>query len=658
MFERIIESLRNRLVQLIVVSTIALFAVMTVGFGRGGISGASIGEWNKVIRARTADYSGIQVGVSRPIRVDEWAVSLPFVFAQCRSNEFFPRINSRVNGGTDMFVETPCAPVWDWTAFGQFHNWGYFLFGERHGLAWSWWSRYMLVPLFAFLFFLGWCNGDEMLAGVGAVAVTLGAPAQWWDTTIPYHLAYFFSSLVFFRQIFAVRSAVCAALSAFALFVSFSSYCFVMYPPFSLLLLPVLVILAVFEVRSLESSVAMSRIVLALMSAICVVAELAYFFVAHIDTLRIVGASSYPGARVIRGGSFKFLCERSILDLMSCCTPFFAAHSRVNSCQAAEYVGISMPLFCGIAWASFRKRFDGAVLSLLACIVVMLAWSAFQWPEFLARCTGLYLIPPPRASVIAGFVVLLSSLRWVALADRDGGDLSTPRWWAAVAIGIFLVSRIVAFFMSYDIWRWLCSSWAKKSLLYAGAVLTVALSWSLLRGSKKLFVASLAVFSVMTGGFVHPLVEGVSPLYDKVLSRVIEEIDAKKPGIWISNDRILSQLPVALGLSAWAGTQQYCDIRFWQAVDPTQRWKRVWNRYGHRFIENLNGKGEPDNRKRVDTIFFPLDESKVRRLGIRYVIWRGKPLRQPWLRNIANVKNDHIYEVKPKPRMSRGRHGK
>lgn len=651
--ERAVRHLRLHPVQAVVVSAIVLFSMLTIGFGRGGISGASIGEWNRIMPDKTDGYRGLQLGESLPIRSDEWAVSLPFVLAQCRSEQFFPRVNSHINGGMDMFVETPCAPVWDWTALGQFHNWGFFLFGESHGLAWSWWTRYLLLPMFAFLFFLKWCKDDMLLSGVGAAAVTLGAPTQWWDTTVPYHLAYFFSTLVFLRQIFLVRGFVAAALSSLALMVSLSSYCFVMYPPFSLLLFPVLVLLAVYEVWSAERPLSKARMALAALALVGVVAELAYFFSVHDDTLGIVGASSYPGARFIRGGSFRFLCRRALLDWMSCYSPFVARLPKINPCQAAEYIGMSVPFFCGVTWAVYRRRVDVAIAALAVFAAILLAWCAFPWPPFLARWTGLFLIPVARASVVSGFVLLLCAIRWVALSSRDMDALSAPRWFVAVAVGVLVALRALAFFAADDIWRWFCSSWTKLGMLFVVATLTISASWSLLRGRRILFAVSLLVFSALTGCFVHPLVEGVSPIYDKVLSRVVMEIDGKNPGVWMSNDRVVAQLPVALGLKAYAGTQQYCDVHFWETVDPDKKFVDVWNRYGHRRIENFYGHGDPDNRRATDAIYFSLDEDKVRRLGIRYVIWRGEPLRLAWLRNIASVKSDHVYEVRPRKKMRR-----
>ena len=646
MYSRMAEYLRRHRIAAVVAVVAALFALLTAGFGRGGVSGASVREWDRILPDRAPEYSGLQLGVSRPIRSDEWATSLPFVLAQCRSPEFFPRVNSSVNGGTDMFVETPCAPVWDWTALGQFHNWGYFLFGADHGLAWSWWTRYLLLPLFLFLFLLKWCGGDALLAAAGAVAVTLGAPTQWWDTTVPYHLVYLFAAVVFLRQALVSAAWWTSALSAFALAVSLASFIFVMYMPFTMLLAPVLFALAAFEFKECASRLAWWRIAFLVLALAVVCAEVLYFFEVHGEALDAVKGSSYPGSRFFRGGSFRFLCERTLADLMSFPSAFSHGHANLNKCIISEYVGLGIPLFAGVAFAAAsRRRPDWMVLLLSGYAVVLFAWCAYEWPAWIARLTGLFLIPPRRASVVGGFVVLLVSLRWAAA--RGGEERQLPAWAAYAVAAVFFGVRAVAFCWHDEVSGWFRSTPGGLAMLASALVISALAAFGLFARRRILFASSLVVFSIVTGCAVHPLVEGLSPIYDKKLSRTVLEIDGRAPGVWIANDRVVAQLPVALGLKAYSGTQQYSDAGYWGVVDPKSRRRDVWNRYGHRYITDLEGRRVLENRKRLDAMFYSLDEDTTRRLGVRYVIWRGNPLRLAWLRHLSSVGKDHIYEVKP-----------
>ena len=643
--KRITAAIDRHFTATLVACVLVAFATLTLGLGRGGVSGASICEWNRILPDRTEDYRGGLIGRSRPVRVDEWAVSTPFIFAQCAAKEFFPRINPRVNGGTDMFIQTPCAPVWDWTAFGQFHNWGYFLFGADHGLAWCWWTRFLLLPLFAFLFFLKWCDGDRLLAFAGAVAVTLGSPTQWWDTTIPYYLVYFFSSLVFAQCIFAARSPAMAAAAGFGLFVSVSSYCFIMYPPFALLLLPPLAILAVFSCKR-SGNGGGNRLRAAILSAALagVAAEVAYFFTVHSGTLAAIGASSYPGDRIILGGSFKTICERAVLDWLAAWTPLTHGDtlpSGLNHCRAAEYIGLAVPLAVCLIHMALHGRRCRYLYCVTAWAAILLAWAAFTFPQWMAKATGFSQILPPRATVVAGFLAVVCAIRAARLSS---GLAST---WSVLLCGVAacLICRVVALWQANGLWKWFYASGERFWHLETAVILTTLAAIGLVGCRRRLFAISLMAFSAMQGLLVHPISMGISPMRDKVLTRTILDIDAKAPGRWIANDRVLAQLPMALGLDSYAGTQQYCDPAFWSPVDPDGLFRPAWNRYGHRFLLDLRGKEKPSNKGAPDCIFFSLEESAIRALGVRYVIWRGRRQNLAWLRHLASVRNDHIYEV-------------
>ena len=638
---------------LLACAALALFVALVSGFGLGGVAGTSIREWDGIVTGKTDSYRGWIVGKSRFARGDEFKVSLPFVLAQCRSKEFFPRVNGRVNGGTDMFIQTPCAPVWDWTVFGQFHNWGYFLFGADSGIAWCWWSRYLLLPLFAFLFFVKWCGGDRMVAAAGAAAVTLGAPTQWWDTTMPYHLVYFFATLVFEGAVLSARGRVGTILAGLGLFVSATSFFFVNYMPFTLMLTPALLLLSAYVWSSAEVSGGRGfRHAVLAVAAAGVAAELCYFVAVHREALGLVAGSSYPGNVVRRGGTFNGLCRRIVFDWLSICSAYVKkTYPNANQCGMSEYIGLWIPVAFVVAASLFRRRACRYSVCLVAFATVLLLWVSAEWPAPIARWTGMSQIWPSRASVISGFVVIVVALRQVATAEAGGEGVGRRLAW--IALAVFLLVRFMAFAEVPDALKWMTSDGGMAVFLEAACVLSLCAVWGLLTGRRRLFAIALAAFSVVTGIYVHPLSTGTSPIDDKELSRKILEIDGRSPGRWIANEWALSMLPVALGVDSYAGTQTYCDEQFWKCVDPGLKSRTQWNRYAHRKIVDMEGRAKIVARQ-ADMVHFSLDESKTRRLGIRYVIWRGKPLKLPWLRQVARVRNDGIYEVVDGGRQAAG----
>ena len=626
------------------IAIVVVFAVLTIGFGNGGISGNSIREWDRIIPDRTEDYVGWTIGASRAIRTDEWAVSIPFVMAQCAAKEFFPRVNPRINQGMDMFVQTPCPPVLDWTVFGQFHNWGYFLFGFDHGLAWAWWTRYLLLPFFAWLFLLRWCFGDRLISIVGAFAVTLGGPTQWWDTTIPYMLSYMFAALVFLERVLHAKNVFAVVASGFGAFVAISSFFLVMYPPFTMLLLPLFATLSCCFVKSPEREHRGLRIMVVLLAVVGVLAELGCFFAFHKDTLQIIAGSSYPGARFETGGSFLRLCDRTLTDWMSLWAAFVPPHPRLNHSSASGYIGLFIPLTAGVAWLVYHRglRKCGLCVVSIFYAAVLLAWVACRWPHCLARFTGFYAILPNRASTIEGLVVLVAGLRYSSLVRKY--KISLPRYLIVAVLLTYLLCRSVALWYSADTMEYFFGTTASSFRFSSALFLTTLVSIALISGFRRLFAIALLVFSMITGMCVHPLSEGIAPLRDKVLVHTIIALDRETPGRWFSNDRFLAQIPVALGLDAYSGTQVYCDRRFWEVVDPEEAYIDSWNRYANRYVRDFNGT--ENICIKGNALQFSLDETKVRALGIRYLLLKNDETQKPsWLRLRFAVGNVGIYEI-------------
>jgi hypothetical protein len=248
-----------------------------------------------------------------------------------------------------------------------------------------------------------------------------------------------------------------------------------------------------------------------------------------------------------------------------------------------------------------------------------------------------------RASVIAGFLVLVVALRQISVTRA--GLASAGRAFAVAVAVLYLVFRAVSLFGNPDLTDWILSSKTKPCSLLLACIVSLCVIWGLLNANRRLFALSLLVFSLVTGVRVHPLSEGISPVYDKVLSEKIIQIDRANPGMWISNDWILGALPMMLGVESWAGTQQYCDYAFWSRVDDQCACKSAWNRYAHRIMTDLEGGSAVSANDRPDVIRYSLNEDKIRRLGVRYVLWCGQPQNCPWLRKLYQIGNVTIYEV-------------
>ena len=642
--------------RLLAAGAVLLFAALVAA----GVHGFSLGVWDRYVPDTIPSYSRFLVGADRPVRSDEWCVSTPHVLAQCAAPEFFPRVNPRVNGGTDMFLSTPCNPVWDWTVPGQFHNWGYFLFGAERGLAWNWWCRYLGIPLFAYLFFLGWFGRDRVLAATAALAVALGAPAQWWDTTMPYLLLYFFAGLVFLRPVVSPGTrAPAKAFASAGLFVSLASYAFAGYPPFAILLFPAFLVLGWQTLRPEDPPKAVAppsrppvlsnpRFWLAAI-LVALAAEFAYYAAVHSETLRTIAGSAYPGKRIVLGGSFQEFLRHRVLDAVC---PFFswpgfkadpALWNETNVCRAARWFvpGTGLAVLFALRWpASVRLRRSDWLLA--AAGLWLSAWSAVHFPRRLALASGLFPFPAHRTEVVAGFYFLLFAFRAFSRSGGPAPDRRRPAALAAavsvafLAWGALIPGGTGGFFTTL----------AGIPFLVAAAVPCAAVTAGLVSGSRWLFCGGYAVLSIAGGVAVHPLSRGISPLKDKELAALVREVDGRDPGRWMANDWTTGNFVLAQGLECIPGTQQYANADLWRIIDPDSSREGEWNRYAHRIV-SLTTNEVNDIKADSDVLRFTVNERNLRDLGVRHLVWSGKKLYEPWLRYEGRSRLRFVYTLVP-----------
>lgn len=602
-------------------SLVALFLLL-VGIG---VHGSSVGSWSVFL----GDMEYPHIGRSPAVRADDWVVSQPYIVGQCASDEYFPRVNRKINGGTDMFIQTPCGPVWDWTAIGQAHNWGFFIFGAERGTAWSWWLRFLGLPFFAYFFFLIWCRDDRLLAIGGAIAVTCCAPVQWWDTTLPYHMLYFFAVLVMAAAIKRSGSVIGIVVSGIGLLVSGLSYVFSMYPPFEIVLLPALVALLMFALKQKgDSKNAYLRACVFAGVVIAMGAEFFYFYHCHQPIFALIATSSYPGDRVFGGGTWNLLCGHALKDLASLFAWYHDSNAPgTNECEQARCLSLFWPAVVGAGMIYRRHgKLDGYVFALLAIAGVYLLRICFPIPMTILKYSGFARLGPCHVMPVEGIIVLIAALR--IISGMPTADLRGRRLWVVPALlfAACLLPRIIALTGDREFAAIFFHSKAAIARFLFALFLSASIWVLLLIGRKKACLLLIMAWSLIGAIAVHPLVIGLDPLVNSSLARMVKEMESESPGKWWSNVP-LGQIPLALGYDCISGIQQYCDRAYWNVVDPEQRHESVWNRYASRVAVGINEDSVCEIRDgNVAAVYHTISERNLKDLGVRYVIWCGAPL--------------------------------
>jgi hypothetical protein len=184
-------------------------------------------------------------------------------------------------------------------------------------------------------------------------------------------------------------------------------------------------------------------------------------------------------------------------------------------------------------------------------------------------------------------------------------------------------------------------------MLAAAVVLLAAVSLGLLRAHRGLFIGGYLAASLLTGATVHPLSVGASPLLDKRLAEKAREIEGREgPGRWLASDSRFAQYLLANGMDVLNGIHHTPNTALWRSIDPQGRYERAWNRYA-----NLSASIATNDASSVEllrgnsTVMCSLTRDDLVRLNVRYLLWSGKKLRQPWAEYLGRVRLNFIYRV-------------
>ena len=589
------------------------------------------------------------VGTPRDIRGDEWTISTLEALAQCNAPGFFPKGDPTKATSSDVFLATPCNPVWDATVPGQFQNWGYFLFGFERGLAWNWWVRYLGLPLFALTFLWHWTKRDFLLSLTGALAITWSPPTQWWDTTVPYLLLYFFSSLVFLRIMAHGRSTRSRSAAAVGLFISLSSFVFVLYPPFQLTLLVPGILLGVETATALPDESRTQQRTFRILLAVVILAwlcEMAIFLRIHAATLDLIRNSAYPGRRTFHGGSVAILSEFLLNRLVSALS-VIRHLSDVNPCETSMFPAPFLAAFAGTL-VLLRRRFRIVRCLFLAYVVIQLLWVALPWPNWLARAAGLSLVGPQRVATIVGVFAILLALG--VLAERQIPPTSNRLCAVLIAACIPIATLVLALSPS------LRGKIRPSFLLFLPAALLTAMTWATLRGARWTFAIALLAITALSGPFVHPLAVGADAVTENRFVNVVRQIESQRPGVWLANWHTIGNLIRSTGARCIGGTQQYANLPLWAILDPENRFRPKWDRYTHlEFV--LRNVSYTDILNKRDFAYVSISGHAIRDLDVDYfVAWHIPPIQAPFLHLIAEGDDTYIYAVRPPDNPSTGKH--
>ena len=198
------------------------------------------------------------------------------------------------------------------------------------------------------------------------------------------------------------------------------------------------------------------------------------------------------------------------------------------------------------------------------------------------------------------------------------------------------------------------NTWMKQYL--KGVPILVVLSFFLvlnffyLGGVKKYFYSLLTLLIVISGLTVNPLARGLSPIYDKAVSREILNIRDKYPDAkWgFVGGMFRANLFPALGVKSFNGYHLYPDMKMWNLLDPKGLYSDKYNRFYDAILQFTEQKTyftiPPDT---VDVLNIFLSWSDLDKTGIKFLLSREPLVNSGYLKELRFFEKDdmHLYEV-------------
>lgn len=575
-----------------------LIAILLI-FTALNLNGSSIGVYHSFLYGNSKKDPDLIVGKPQTIRSDEWLVNTQMTIAQEKNG--YKQINQNFAENKDMSLVID-APYIDWSAAFKPQNFSFFILSFEHAFAFKWWLLIVTLLISAYFFFLK-LLGKKTLAILVAIIIGFSPFVFWWyQTSTIAVLAYGFLILlvsmslidktkwtVFSEKLTKTQSTILKTVILSYLLIAFG---LILYPPFQI---PVAIVVAFFMLGYLINTGERSwRKILVLLApfgiaVVITAAACGAFLLTRASTVSAVANTVYPGKRVVATGGYDV--KKLLVTYLQ---PNLQREGQgnmyiMNQSESANFIVLPLfllvPAVAALAWLYVKKhRIEWILLSLVTCTVLFMADLFVPNIDLFTKLFALHLVPHERLLIGLGFLSVVLAGYLIKLGAKDikftrtmllavGGY--TAAFFAVSVWAGFETSRLYPHFVSNKI-----------SIMLLAGFLSICLGF-LIMNRPKLGLGLLALFSVASVIFIHPLYRGLGPIYNSEVTSTIQNLSTKDD-VWAAAQHIyLENLPQMSGRKAVTGLAPYPTTSFWKRYSE-EKGDAVYNRYAHTFLSTNN----------------------------------------------------------------------
>lgn len=587
------------------------------------ISGSSMGQWCNDFN--TAD-NDILIGISRPVRSDEYGLATPYFISQSmsESENAYDYFSDYVNGwDSDLFIGIR-QPVKHVLTILRPFTLGFIFFAPAKGLSFWWCGK--VIALFLATFEMGMLlsRKHKTLSFIMAALVTFSSVVQWWFSTSAAEILIYTETAMLLFNRYLVEDKIWKRM-LMLVGILYQAGCFIMllYPSWQVPFVYVILVLTAWIIIKNSKNVTLKWFDYA--SILAGVAGLAavfvYIFTKSADTIELISQSVYPGERLETGGGSLAYTFTYPLNIWFSITNFSFGSNICESATFFDFFPFSV-IIPVVAMIKNRKK-DILSILLLGLNLFFFIWIAFGFPEVIAKITFLSNSQSIRTVLVFGFVNIMLLIRGISLMKESSADAPA----IGISIGISTVVMVVAL---------VATGSARVSLSYkiiyfsAGFLILAATIFVFIKFRKKncsfIAVLLIVIISMVNGIMVNPVRKGLDSVYDIDWLKEINKVCDKngKDELWAVECSNLNTLPytnagLLCGVRTINATAIYPNPELWKMFDPYGGNSHVYNRFSHIGI-CIKESGEPEFELITEDsfkVYMTIDDLK--NAGVTYV---------------------------------------
>ena len=571
------------------------------------LNGSSIGILNSFYPYGT-DTSRL-LGRARHIRTDEYVVFTEMALSQVQSG--FKRFSDIWGySPSDMFVVYG-QPIRNLVAIYRPFSLGYLILGAERGLSFYWSSRLVCMFLVSFEFGRLLTKDNRLLSLAYAFLVALAPVVQWW-----YSINEFVEMLIFGQLAillifwyFKTKKYGIKILLTAGLVVCAGGYVMTLYPAWMVPFFYVFAAAAIAMLIENRKNIHIQRqdVMLWLAGMGVFSGSMLYIYITSADTIRDVMNTVYPGTRIYTGGPLS-----NLFELFRGWTSYLWSFiTMTNPCEKTCFINFAPVgfIFSLIEIFGYKRKDPWLIILNMVNVLMVMFYIVSGWPEAFAKIT--LLSRSTRIMNAIGFINLLILFRALTYADYK---VEMKR--------IFLLLSPVIAVVSFHTVRDNLNI-ALKVVTMFFVILTV---WLLLniqdKKKQEYFLLLVMAVSLVGGGMVNPINQGLSTIYKSPIVRAIEAENQKDEGLWVvvNGGASYNNLPTIVGAHTLNAVATYPDKTLWEDLHLTDEVSEyAWNRYAHQNI-HISESTYFEPISVVDQFVLNITVEDLKKIGVKYIL--------------------------------------